>query len=40
MDLKLGHTQLIIDTAKEYGLLRNQLAYVLATAYWETARTM
>lgn len=40
MDLKLGHTQLIIDTAKEYGLLRNQLAYVLATAFWETARTM
>jgi hypothetical protein len=40
MDLKLGHTQLIIDTARDYGLLRNQLAYVLATSYWETARTM
>lgn len=40
MDLNLGHTQLIIKTGKEYGLLRNQLAYVLATAYWETARTM
>lgn len=40
MDLNLGHTQLIIKTGKEYGLLRNQMAYVLATAYWETARTM
>ena len=40
MDLKLGHTQAIIDEATKSGLLRNELAYVLATAYWETARTM
>lgn len=40
MDLDLGDTRLIIDTAERAGLLRNQLAYVLATAYWETARTM
>lgn len=40
MDLNLGYTRLIIDTAKRHDLLRNQLAYVLATAYWETARTM
>jgi len=40
MDLKLGHTALIIETARDYGLLRNQLAYVLATAYHETAHTM
>lgn len=40
MDMNLGHTQLIIEKAREAGLLRNQLAYVLATAYWETARTM
>lgn len=40
MDLDLGYTRLIIATAKDNGLLRNQLAYVLATAFWETARTM
>jgi len=38
--LSLGDTQLIIDEAKKEGLLRNQLAYVLATAYHETAHTM
>lgn len=37
---KLGDTQLIVDECKRSGLLRNQAAYVLATAYWETARTM
>jgi hypothetical protein len=40
MNLTLGDTQIIIKEAKGYGLLRNQLAYVLATSYWETARTM
>ena len=40
LNLTKGDTQLIIKTCKEKGLLRNQAAYVLATAYWETARTM
>lgn len=39
-NLNLGDTRLIIDTCKRAGLLRNQAAYVLATAFWETARTM
>ena len=40
MDMKLGDTRLIIDTCKRFGLLRNQAAYVLATAFHETAHTM
>ncbi len=40
ISLDLGDTRLIIAEGKRQGLLRNQLAYVLATAYWETARTM
>lgn len=40
MDLKLGDTRLIIDACKAAGLLRNQAAYVLATAFHETAHTM
>ena len=40
MNLNLGDTRLIIDACKAAGLLRNQCAYVLATAYWETAHTM
>lgn len=40
MDLKTGYTRLIIDTCQKHGLLRNQAAYVLATARWETAHTM
>ncbi|MGN6307332.1 MAG: hypothetical protein ACTHNH_21145 [Mesorhizobium sp.] len=40
MNLNLGDTRLIIDACKTAGLLRNQAAYVLATAYWETAHTM
>lgn len=40
MDLTLGYTQKIIKEAQAEGLLRNELAYVLATAYWETAQTM
>lgn len=40
MDLKLGDTRLIIESCRKYGLLRNQAAYVLATAFHETAHTM
>lgn len=40
MDLSLGDTRLIINTCKAKGVLRNQCAYVLATAYHETAHTM
>lgn len=40
INLNLGDTQLIIRACQKYDLLRNQVAYVLATAYWETARTM
>ncbi|RUM99157.1 hypothetical protein EET67_05240 [Pseudaminobacter arsenicus] len=40
MNLDLGDTRLIIAECAQRGLLRNQAAYVLATAYWETARTM
>jgi hypothetical protein len=40
MNLNLGDTQLIIREASKKGLLRNELAYVLATAYHETAHTM
>ena len=39
-DLNLGDSQLILKECKLAGLLRNQAAYVLATAYWETARTV
>lgn len=38
--LDLGDTRLIIEEAERQAVLRNQLAYILATAYWETARTM
>lgn len=40
MNLKLGDTQLIIAECLKEGLLRNQAAYVLATAYHESAHTM
>lgn len=40
MDMNLGDTRLIVATCSEQGLLRNQAAYTLATAYWETNRTM
>jgi hypothetical protein len=40
VNFKLGHTAAILKACKKYGLLRNQAAYVLATAYWETGRTM
>lgn len=40
INLDLGSTRLIIDEARRHGLTDNQTAYVLATAYWETNRTM
>lgn len=40
MNLNLGDTQIILGVCIEHGLLRNQTAYVLANAYWETNRTM
>jgi hypothetical protein len=40
MDLDLGDTRAIIAECRKQGLLRNQAAYVLATAFWETARTV
>lgn len=40
VDLNLGDTQLILDECKSKNVLRNQAAYILATAYWETAETM
>lgn len=40
MNLELGDTRLIMAEARRYGCLRNQLAYILATARWETAQTM
>ena len=40
MKMDLGDTRLIIDECASEELLRQQAAYVLATAYWETARTM
>ena len=39
-NLTHGDTQEIISACKKHGLLRNQAAYVLATAYWETAASM
>ena len=40
MNLKLGDTGLIIEECRKQGILRNQVAYILATAYHETAHTM
>lgn len=40
MYLDLGCTRQIIERATFHGLLRNQLAYCLASAYHETAHTM
>ena len=39
-DLSLGDTRLLINACKRHKLLRNQCAYVLATAFHETAHTM
>lgn len=38
MDLSHPHTRLLIDVCRDHGLLRNQCAYVLATAWHETGR--
>jgi putative chitinase len=40
MNLNLGLTQQIINRASELKVALPQLAYILATAYWETNRTM
>lgn len=40
MNINLGDTRALIKEAEKAGLLRNQLAHVLATAYHETAHTM
>lgn len=40
MNLTKGDTRLIINVSAANDLLRNQAAYVLATAYHETAHTM
>lgn len=40
MNLELGDTSLIIAECRKEGLLRNQTAYVLATAYHESGHTM
>lgn len=39
-DLDRGDTRLIIDYALDAGVLRNQLAYILGTAFLETNYTM
>lgn len=40
MDLNKGYTQQIISVARREGVTDRQLAYILATAAWETAHTM
>lgn len=40
MNLQTGDTRLLIDACRKYGVLRNQAAYVLATAFHETAHTV
>lgn len=40
MRLDVGDTRTIIDKSRERGILRNQLAYILATAYHETGGKM
>lgn len=40
MDMTLGDTQLILKECRSKNILRNQVAYILATAYWETAHTV
>lgn len=40
VDFNLGYTNLIIREAEQQGMLRNQLAYALATAYHETGFSM
>lgn len=38
MDLKQGHTPVIVSECLARGVLRNQCAYILATAWHETGR--
>jgi putative chitinase len=38
-DLDRGDARAIIEASERNGLLRNQVAYVLATSHWETAHT-
>lgn len=40
VDLNLGDTQRILAECRARGCTRQQTAYILATAFWETARTM
>lgn len=40
MNLDLGYTRKIISYCVSQGLSIYQIAYILATVYWETARTM
>lgn len=40
VDLELGDTQQLIRAGAKNRLARNEMAYVLATALWETAYTM
>jgi len=40
LSLDIGYTALILSKCRKYDLLRNQAAYVMATAYWETNRTV
>lgn len=38
-DYRKGHSDLIMEVAKKHGVLRNQLAYILATVKHETNNT-
>jgi hypothetical protein len=38
MNLDLGDTRFILQECKKHKLTRQQVAYILATAYWETNR--
>jgi len=40
VDLKLGYTAKILAACAQHGLTTRQTAYILATALWETNRTM
>lgn len=40
IDMNLGDTQAIIAECKKQKLTKEQCAYVLASAYWESGRTM
>lgn len=40
MNLELGYTEKILDVCRIRGIPLNRTAYILATAYWETGKTM